>query len=263
MKKKGISCAVICRADDPDIEGCVEALKMFDEIIVVSDGRGPSVNKARKLGARVFIKKWNGFVKQKNFAVRKASFDMVLSVDSDEFVTPELAEEIIKISESGNRPACYIPRKNFFYGKWLKYSGLYPDYQLRFFPKKKSEFAGGDIHETVRSAALEKLYLKNPVIHRTKKSIHSHIDTLNRYTTLEAATAARSGKRPTGYSVLIKPVYDFIKFYFFKLGFLDGFEGLVFNAEKSMYSFLAGIKTCEHAGPDFKGLLKTLFKRNR
>lgn len=263
VKKNGISCAVICRADDPDVEECVAALKMFDETVVVCDGHGPSIKKARRLGARVFVKRWKGFADQKNFAVKKVSNEMVLSVDSDELVTPELAAELIGISEAGKKPACYIPRKNYFYGKWLRHSGLYPDYQLRFFPKKSSLFSGGDVHEAVRSGAKEKMFLKNHLVHRTKKDIYSHIESLNSYTTLEVLSALRSGKTPTGYAVMIKPVYDFIKFYFFKLGFLDGFEGLVFNYEKSMYTFLSGIKACEKFGLDFRVLLKTLFKRSR
>ena len=263
VKSGGISAVVICRADDPDIEECVKYLRPFDEIIVVCDGKGPSAVKARRYGAKVYVKKWAGFAKQKNFALSKASKKWVLSVDSDEFVAPGLAQELKAAAETGRAAQYYVPIKNHFYGKWLKHSGLYPDYHMRFFPRKGAGFSGALIHESVSTPANGKIYLKNSLIHHSKKTIKEHVAAINHYTTLEASEALKSGRKPTGYSVLIKPWYSFVKFYFFKLGFLDGFEGFVFNALKALYMFLAEIKTAELSGLTAAGLAGTLFKRSR
>jgi glycosyltransferase involved in cell wall biosynthesis len=263
VKRGLVSAVVICRSEDPDIEECIRALRNFEETIVVFDGKGVSSGKARRLGARVFIKKWRGFAAQKNFALSKARCEWVISVDSDEFVTPELAEEIMTAAESGGDALYYVPIKNYFYGRWLKYSGLYPDYHMRFFRRKGAFFTGAMIHESVSAKGAVKKYLKGALVHSSKKSISEHITAVNLYTGLEAAEAVKAGRKPTGYSVFIKPFYSFVKFYIFKLGFLDGFEGLVFNVLKALYMFGTEIKTAELSGLGTAGLLKTLFKRSR
>lgn len=263
MKRGSVSAVVICRADDPDIQECVKALKKFDEIIVVSDGAGYSAKKASGPGVKVFIKKWQGFAAQKNFALSKAGCEWVLSVDSDEFVTPELADEILSAAKSGEEALYYLPIKNYFYGRWLRHSGLYPDYHMRFFKRKGASFTGALIHESVKAVSSVKKYFSHPLIHMSKKSIGEHVAAVNHYTSLEAAEAFKAGRKPTGYTVFVRPAYAFVKFYIFKKGFLDGFEGFVFNVLKSLYMFLSEIKTAELCGLGASGLLGTVFKRSR
>jgi glycosyltransferase involved in cell wall biosynthesis len=152
-----ISVCIITKNEAENIAACIRSVAWADEIIVVdnfSEDNTPQI--AESLGAKVYIEDWKGFGAQKNSAIHKASGDWILSLDADERVTDSLRIEIqqrldLKNSVSGY----YIPRKNYFCGKWIRYGGWYPDYSLRLFRKISGRFENRSVHEKVLS--LERL----------------------------------------------------------------------------------------------------------
>src|SRR5579863_4530003 len=98
------------------------------EIIVVDSGSTDrTIEIAQSFGAKIFVEPWKGFAAQKNSAMEKASGDWVLQLDADEALEPELAGEIDYAIQNTDLQGFWIPRKNFFLGRWMRHGGLYPD----------------------------------------------------------------------------------------------------------------------------------------
>jgi glycosyltransferase involved in cell wall biosynthesis len=257
-----ISAVIITKDEEKIIARCLDCLQWVDEIIVIDSGSTDNTMKiARQYGAKVYSREWAGYARQKNFGIAKAKNGWVLSLDADEIMTDELADEIKNIPDSGaGKAGFFIARKNIYYGRWLRFGGIYPDHQLRLFKKQAGKYDEVDLHECVGIKG-ETGTLKNPVMHYTKDSIHEHIEFVNKYTELEAKRLFEKGHIPTGYSALIKPKFYFLKHYIFKLGFLDGWQGFACHVISSMYVFMTEIKVMEKQGMGKIHLLKTLLKR--
>jgi len=241
---EGISCVIIAQNEEKNIAGCVKAFKWAGETVVIDGGsRDRTAALARKAGARVFYRKFDGYSRQKNFAVSKASKGWVISVDADERPEPGFEKAVRRAVENREVDGYWLPRKNFFYGRFLRFGGQYPDYQLRLFRKNKGRFAAADVHEGVVLKGRAG-YLKRGFEHYTKEDIASHVDALNRYTGLEAQ------KRGSAlfYYLLLKPFFNFIKNYIFKMGFLDGAGGFIFHVNSAMYLFITAVKKLEKKG---------------
>ncbi len=221
-----------------------------------------TVNICKKYNAKVFYKKWQGYSKQKNYAISKAKGSWILSIDADEVVSDELREEIKNLLENNiNEYDGYEMKfKNYFYGRFLRFGGMSPDYHLRLFRRGRGKFNKTQIHEGVWLKG-KKARLNGSIFHFTSSTIFDHIENVNKYTELEAIQNIEISKIPTGYSVFIKPVYNFIKNYFFKFGFLDGFQGLVFHTISSMYIFIKEIKTVEKMKILGTNFIVSIFKR--
>jgi glycosyltransferase involved in cell wall biosynthesis len=151
IKRKTLSVAIIAGNEEKKIGDCLESVKWADEIIVVDSGSTDrTVEIAKRYTDKVFIRKWEGYAPQKQFAIDQATCDWILSLDADERVSPELKDEILKILESETEfDGFYIPRRNFFLGKWIKSCGWYPNYQLRLFKKGKAKVTQRKVHENL------------------------------------------------------------------------------------------------------------------
>ena len=260
-----ISAVIITKNEEKILSRCLDAVSWADEIIIVdSFSTDRTVQIAEEFGATVFKKKWAGFSQQKNFAISKARVPWILSLDADEIATPDLKDEILKITaDAGGRCAgYYIPRRTYFYGRLMRFGKVYPDYQMRLFKKGCGEFEKTEIHERLLVKG-EEGRLKNPLLHYSKAGIEDHIKTVNSYTELEAKRAVKLGYRPTGYSVVIKPMLYFLKHYIWNFGFLDGTAGLTYYSINAAYVFIKEVKAMEAAGTGTIDLARTIFKRAR
>jgi glycosyltransferase involved in cell wall biosynthesis len=261
--RRHISAAIIARDEEAVLPLCLKSLKWVDEIVVVDSGSTDNTVKiAGESGARVYHKKWENYAVQKNFAISKTSGEWVLSIDADEVISDGLKREIMEMLKNGTDSNAFdMPFQNIFYNKWLKHGGLYPDRHIRLFKKNEGAYPICNIHESL-SVNGKIGHFENSIIHHTKTDISSHLKAIEEYTCLEARQRINSGYKPTGYTVFIRPLYRFIKYYFFRFGFLDGIQGLTFQVSTSFYMYITEAKILEKRG--FKcHLMPTLFKRAR
>ena len=229
-----LSVVIITKNEEKFIENAIKSASFADEVLVLDSGSSDKTCEiAKNLGARVEYQKWLGFGKQKQKAVNLAKNNWVFVLDSDERITKELKEEIINELKSPKFDAYFTPRLNNFWGKDIKYLGLYPDYSIRLFDKTKAKFNDRDVHESVECKC-KKGYLKNHMKHLAYESIEEFITKQNRYSSI----GAKSNKL----KALISPFWTFFKLYFIKLGFLEGWDGFVIAKLYSEYTFWKYIK---------------------
>jgi len=207
------------------------------EIIVLDSGSNDrTLEIATEYGAKVFAESWKGFAAQKNSAMEKASMDWVLQLDADEALEPALAEEIQSALASGSAAVGYwIPRKNFFLGRWIKHGGFYPDRKLRLIRRGAGKFEEYGAHPTIKiDGPTGKL--KHALLHSAYPTLSGYIEHMNRYSSSGAELALAKGHRKFSLvNIVIRPKLTFIYNYIFRLGFLDGREGLLLHLYHAVY----------------------------
>lgn len=238
MTREKLSVTIITLNEEREIGACLESVAWADEIVVVDSGSTDrTVEIAGKFTEKVFQHPWEGYARQKNWAVAQASHDWILSVDADERVPPALRGEIEAAVGSPSPAAGYlIPRKNFFLGRWIRHGGWYPDYVLRLFRRKRGHFAERRVHEAVAVDGPVGRF-KNPLEHYTYRSLEAYFDRMDRYSTLAAQELFERGKRASGFDRTLRPWATFLKMYFLRRGFLDGRDGFLLARLYSMYTF--------------------------
>jgi glycosyltransferase involved in cell wall biosynthesis len=239
-----LSVAVITFNEEANIARTLESVRWADEIIVVDCGSTDRTREiAESVGAKVFIERWKGYAAQKNSAIEKATSDWTLSLDADEEVSLELAAEVKRIChpERSERPAVMnlngyrIPRRNLFLGRAIRHGGFYPDRKLRLFRRGVGKFLERSVHEVVevKGATGD---LRHDLIHHSYPSLSEYIDHMNRYSSLGAEIVTnKSAGRFSVFNIVLRPLATFIYNYFFRLGFLDGKEGLLLHLYHAVY----------------------------
>jgi glycosyltransferase involved in cell wall biosynthesis len=244
-----LSVAIITYNEEQNIRRTMESVTWADEIVVVDSGSTDGTTAiCREYTDKVIYHDWLGFARQKNLAIDKTSGDWVLSIDADEPVEPELADEIKAIIASPNAlDGYYIPRKTYFLGKQIRYGGWYPDYNLRLFRTGKGRFQERAVHEAIRlQGTAGKTH--HALLHYAYPDLVSYMSSINKYSSL--AVTVMEGRRITGFqtgaiNILLRPILTFLLKYFFRLGFLDGKHGLVLNLFHSYYVFSKYAKAWE------------------
>lgn len=245
MKK--LSVIIITHNEEDNIEECLESVKWADEIVVLdSFSEDETVNICRRYTDKIFQSKFTNFSLQKNMVLDRATNDWVLSIDADERITPRLKTQIVMVinEESKEYSGYYIPRRNYFFGEWVRHCDLYPDYVLRLFRKSKSRFRDKMVHESV-SLKGKAGWIEQPLEHYTYGSINDFIDRMKRYTTLSVQQMRRDGKKSRWYNLIVNPGAAFLKMYFIKKGFLDGKLGFIVCVLFSYYAFMKYAKLWE------------------
>ena len=245
-----LSVTVVAWNEEERLRACLESVAWADEIVVVDgESTDKTVALAREFTDRVWVRAWPGFATQKNFALDQATGDWVLSLDADERVTPELAERIRRIlaEDAAGRPGAdgySLPRKNIFWGRWVRHGGLYPDHQLRLFRRRAGRFVADAVHESVRvDGPVERL--GEGLLHHSYRSLEDFVQRSNRYSTLAAVEWTRRGKRAGLADLIFRPLGRFLSMYIIQRGFLDGWRGFVLAVLYADYVFLRMAKAWE------------------
>jgi glycosyltransferase involved in cell wall biosynthesis len=250
-----LSVVVITHNEEANIARTLESVKPLvadgkGEIIIVDSGSTDrTVEIAKSFGAKVFVEEWKGYAAQKNSAIDKAVGDWILSLDADESVNPTAVQVIQRILGPDSDvyegvAGCWLSRKNYFLGRWIRHGGFYPDKKLRLFRRGRGRFEGRAVHETVAvegrtERALEMDFVMGGEIaleHHSYPTLSDYIDHMNRYSSLGAEMAVADGRH--GFSIInvvVRPAATFIYNYFFRLGFLDGREGLLLHLYHAVY----------------------------
>ena len=242
-----LTVTVITLNEAANIEACLASVAWADERLVIdSHSTDDTAARATASGARVIVRDWPGYSAQKNFAAGEAAHDWILSIDADERVTPELAEEIRSILSSAPEPPGFrIPRMTWHLGRWIRTTDWYPDYQLRLYDRRAGEWNGRRVHESVRLAQGAPGQLTHDLQHYPYRDISHHLATIDRYTTLAAEQMAADGKRPSIAGVALHPPFAFLRNYILRGGFKNGSAGFIVSALNSYYVFLKLAKARE------------------
>jgi glycosyltransferase involved in cell wall biosynthesis len=207
------------------------------EIIVVDSGSTDrTVEIAQSYGAKVFVELWKGFAAQKNSAMDKATMDWVLQLDADEPLEPQLAAEMeLALKSSAGISGFWIPRKNFFLGRWIRHGGFYPDPKLRLVRQGTGRFEDYGAHPTMKVIGPTGR-LSRALLHDAYPTLRGYIDHMNSYSSMGAEVAVAQGHRGFSFvNIVIRPLLTFVYNYFIRLGFLDGGEGLLLHLYHSAY----------------------------
>ena len=235
-----LSVAVITLNAGRQLDACLQSVAFADEILVVDSGStDATLEIAQRRGARVLRQDWLGYGGQKRFAANQAKHRWVLSIDADERVSDALRESIQNELKAPRFQAYQMPRRNRFLGRWLRHGEGYPDFSLRLFNREHANWSDDPVHEkVVAGTAVGRL--KGDLLHESESGIADYIAKQNRYTTLQAEALHARGKRAGVLRLVFSPLFRFIKFYFLRLGFLDGLPGLIhilIGCQNSFYKY--------------------------
>lgn len=244
-----ISAVIITQDAADQLLPCLESLSFASEIVVVDSGScDGTVALAQERGARVIHQKWLGYGPQKNFAVAQAMHPWVLCLDADERISPALRESLLREMAEPRFQAYELPRCNRFMGRWLRHGEGYPDYVMRLFHRDHARWSEDPIHEHVL-AACPVGRLTGDLLHESETTLEEYLTKQNRYTTLQAEQLRQRGKRIGLRHLLVNPIARFVKFYFLRLGFLDGIPGLVHVSIGCFNSFIKYAKAMGRIDP--------------
>lgn len=248
-----LSVAIITKNEEANLARTLASVRWATEIVVVDSGSTDGTAEiAKSYGAQVFVEDWKGFGAQKNSAIRHCSGDWILSLDADEEVSAELASEMQKLLAGAPvHDVYFVPRRNFFLGRWMRHGGYYPDRKLRLLRRGTAQFEERAVHETVQHAGPAGR-LRGDLIHHAYPTLHLYIEHMNRYSALGAGQVAARGKVSRSllafwWNVCVVPLATFKYNYVFRLGFLDGREGLLQHLYHSAYVSWKYAKAWEQA----------------
>lgn len=241
VNRPTVACVVITKNEEQNIADCLASVRWVDDIIVVdAESCDRTVELARASGAKVSVRPWPGFGLQKNFGMAQASADWILILDADERVTEELRGEItVCVSKwtPGDPVAYRIPRRNFFYGAWVRGGGVYPDYQVRLVRRGMAQYNDVAVHENLLVDG-EIGTLVGHLDHYTERRIRDHFKKFGLYTTLAAQEKAKRVLTVGWIDMVFRPLVVLVKTYILKQGFRDGVRGLIVCVFASMYTFV-------------------------
>lgn len=230
-----ISVVLATYNEEKNLGACLDSVKDLADEIVIVDGTSTdqTVAIAKKYHAEILVTtNPQVFHINKQKAIDMATKDWVLQLDADERVTKELTNEIKdKISDTDIN-GYWIPRKNYFLGRFLMKGGVYPDYTLRLYRNGKGKLPQKDVHE---QAVVEgkTAYLENPLLHMSDLEFRRYLMRFNRYTSLIATQLSekKTAKDPITIikNIVILPIWWFLSTYIRHKGFMDSWQGFVFS----------------------------------
>ena len=234
-----LSAVIITLNEEKNIARCIESLKsVADEILVVDS---ISTDKTREIclshGVRFVEQKFLGYVEQKNYALKLATYDHVLSLDADEALDEKLQQEIQLIKKDFKYDGYKFNRLTQYNGFWVRHSGWYPDIKLRIVKKEKAQWVGNNPHDALEVNGLVS-HIAGDLLHYSYDSISAHVLQTNKFSTIEAQSLFARGKRSTILKIVTRPPFQFFKDYILRKGFLDGRYGFIICFINSLYVLL-------------------------
>jgi glycosyltransferase involved in cell wall biosynthesis len=223
-----LSVVIITYNEDRNIDRCLKSvMDIADEIVVVDSHSTDNTKQiCKKYGVRFFEHKFEGYIRQKNYAADQATFPHQLSLDADEALSDELKNEIKMIKANWNCDGYRMNRLANYCGKWIRHCGWYPDTKLRLYDSTKGRWQGVYIHEKFEMIPGSTVgFLHGDILHYTYYTVDEHLRQADKFSTLAARELRTLGKPVYFFMVISNPVAKFIRNYLFHLGFLDGYYG--------------------------------------
>ena len=234
-----LAAIILTNNNSRHISDCIASVSWADHILVFDSGSTDNTRDlALKAGAEVRINPFQDFAQQRNDALAAVDAEWVLFVDSDERVTPELAVEIQQTLLNPKYSGYWIPRYNYIFHKLTRFTGWYPDYQMRLLRRLEAHYdPERPVHELVILKFSEDGYLKNHLIHYNYENVKTFHEKQRRYVELDAKMLFAEGIRPKIYTPYLQPFRHF-KWRFFDLqGYRDGLHGLRLSLLMAWYEY--------------------------
>ena len=235
------SIVIICKNEANGIARVLESIKnVSDDIVIYDNGSTDgTVEIAKKYGVTLYQLEWLGFGKTKQKAVSLAKYDWVLSLDADEALDEQLQNELIHLNLNDTSVVYQFRFKNYLGSKYIKWGEWGGDKHIRLFNRHFVNWDDASVHEQLvipKDTRVQQL--KGYILHFTMKDMIEYSNKLVQYALLNAEKYYQQGKKASWFKRHVNPVFSFINHYFFQLGFLDGWEGLVTARMTSFYTFL-------------------------
>jgi glycosyltransferase involved in cell wall biosynthesis len=223
-----ISACIITLNEERNLRRSLDSLRaVVDEVVVVDSGSTDGTEDiAREFGARFEFRKWTQYAEQRNYAATLASADWILSVDADEVLTSELQTALLDWKKRTPQFAVYeMARRTWYLGEWIRHSGWYPDFKKRLYRKAAVRFAGS-LHESLEHQG-SCGRLAGDLLHYTIHEFAEHEANVERYSTLAARQMYEHGRRSWRGALWFATPWSFFHTYIIRLGFLDGYRGIL------------------------------------
>jgi (heptosyl)LPS beta-1,4-glucosyltransferase len=251
-----ITAVLITKNEEKNVRDCLDSVRWCDEIVLVDSlSADRTCEIGREFTDKVIGRPWPGICgAQRNVGLDAASGDWVLMIDADERITPELREELLSFSKAPGRYAgALIPRKNYFFGRWMRHGGCYPDRQMRFFLRDRcryNEETGKGFDTPFLDG--EPKPLDAPMLHYTGQTIADRIRKTGFDADLQAREKFRRSRKAVGAAdLLFRPMAAFFKTFVSQGGWKDGIEGFIFAVLSAFHNFAkyAMVRELQQARP--------------
>jgi len=240
-----LSVVIITLNEEKNIGRCLESVKdIADDIVVVDSYSTDNTEKiCAEYGVRFIRHSFIGHIEQKNWAITQAKYPHVFSLDADELLSDRLKMSIREVKENWKFDGYFVNRLTNYCGKWIRYSSWYPSRKLRLWDSRKGEWGGMNPHDHfILEKGASRKFLKGDLLHYSYYSIKQHIEQINKFSDIAAKSFFEVGKNASYFNILFHPVWRMFRDYIIKLGFLDGFYGLVISMNSAHETFLKYIK---------------------
>ena len=243
-----ISAVVITKNEELNIRECLDTLVWADEIVIIDSN---SIDNTRAIASeftnKIYTTDSDVFSEKRSMSFAKCSNDWILFVDADERITLRLKEEILSLTPAEGVYGYRLNRRNYYFGQWLKHSGVYPDKHIRLFNKLHASITPRIIHEGVEvNGRVEEL--KNDFIHYSFRDMTHMMDKINLYSTLEAKEKQKNNKQISKAGVFTHALSAFLRVFISRKGYKDRSGGFFISFCYSMVSFLSHLKLLKLQG---------------
>ncbi len=236
-----LSAVIITFNEEANIGRCIDSLQgIVDSIIVVDSFSTDTTEQiCNNKGVQFVQHEFEGYIEQKNYALSLTDSPFVLSLDADEALSDKLRDSILKIKDDPQFDGYAMNRLNHYCGKWLRHGGWYPDRKLRLYKNSLGDWKGTNPHDKLILKSGSKVgFLEGDILHYSYYTIKSHIEQANNFSEIAAQTLFKEGKRTSYIKIFLGPIFKLVRDYIFKLGFLDGYYGLVVAIISAQATFL-------------------------
>ncbi|MCF8377994.1 MAG: glycosyltransferase [Bacteroidales bacterium] len=240
-----ISAVIITYNEERNIGKCLESIQgLVDDIVVVDSYSTDNTEEiVKSFGARFIQHPFEGHIEQKNWAITQAKYPHILSLDADEVPSDRLKDSIKRSKENWTHDGYYFNRLTNYCGKWIRHTSWYPARKLRLWDSRKGEWGGINPHDKfIMKRSSTKKFLRGDLYHYSYYSINEHVQQINKFSTIVAQAYFKANIRANFINIAIHPVWRLFRDYIIKLGFLDGFYGLIISVNASHETFLKYVK---------------------
>lgn len=240
-----VSAVIITYNEEKHLEKCLKSLvDIVDEIIVVDSFSTDKTEEiCKKYNVNFITQEFLGYIEQKNFAISKAKYNYIISLDGDEALSEELKTSLLKLKTNWKYDGYYANRLNNYCGQWIKHSDWYPNKKMRFFKKGAGSWQGINPHDNfILNNSKSKATLKGDILHWVHSTHKEHRIKVENFSTIAAKAYFERGKKSSVFKIIFRPAWAFFKAYFLRLGFLDGLNGFIICVQTYNVVFLKYLK---------------------